>query len=219
MTYGLPTSTRITYGTVSLVGSTIESAVGGASNTIRPLTHPSGMSRVGGLAVDATPVERWLPVVDWEGLYEVSDRGRVRSVDRTVPGRWGLTRLRGRLLTPSMDGSRKRPHVQLCRCGTVEHHQVQDLVARAFIGPRTEGHQLCHWNDISTDNRLSNLRYGTPSDNAYDKVRNGRHNEANKTHCKRGHEFTPENTYIQPSTNGRRCLECKRITKNGTIRA
>ena len=109
-----------------------------------------------------------------------------------------------------MSGKHRRPHVQLCLRGAVEHHLVQKLVAQTFIGARPAGQQICHWNDDPTDNRASNLRYGTPSDNAYDKVRNGRHHEANKTRCRYGHEFTPENTYIQPSTGGRRCLMCKR---------
>ncbi len=49
--------------------------------------------------------------------------------------------------------------------------KVHRLVARAFLGPCPEGHQVCHKNGISTDNRVKNLRYGTPARNGADKWR------------------------------------------------
>lgn len=52
-------------------------------------------------------------------------------------------------------------------------------------------------------------RGGTPTENSYDTVRHGNHWGAKKTHCKNGHEFTPENT--SPQTNGgRACRTCNR---------
>jgi hypothetical protein len=51
------------------------------------------------------------------------------------------------------------------------------------------------------------LEKGNPSKNTLDSVRDGTHNMARKTHCKRGHEFTPENTYL---INGmRHCRQCR----------
>ena len=55
---------------------------------------------------------------------------------------------------------------------------------------------------------IEHLEGGTHSDNEWDKVERGRHHNANKTHCARGHEFTPENTYLEK--NKRRCRTCKR---------
>jgi hypothetical protein len=51
---------------------------------------------------DPTSVERWLPVVGYEG-YEVSDLGRVRSVDRVIRGRWGAQRRKGVLMALQLD--------------------------------------------------------------------------------------------------------------------
>lgn len=57
----------------------------------------------------------------------------------------------------------------------------------------------------------NHLRLGTAKDNARDRVNRGRHNHAGKTHCKWGHEFTPENTGVQSSGSGRTCLTCVKL--------
>ena len=136
--------------------------------------------------------ERWLPVLGHEGLYEVSDQGRVLGVKR------------GKLL--KQERNRKGYPVVTLYGAQRKTHSVHKLVLEAFICPRPDGMQCLHANDIHDDNRLSNLRWGTPSENVYDKVRNGRHHEARKTHCKRGHTFTTENTYV--FRGSRRCRAC-----------
>jgi len=108
------------------------------------------------------PVERWRPIPDYEGLYEVSDAGRVRSVPRTIPGRIKGTRRQwpGRLMTP--DRSKYGDlSVQLCREGTIRKRMVRDLVLEAFAPPvpvpRRHGRQR---NGDRANNRLSNLEWG-----------------------------------------------------------
>lgn len=78
----------------------------------------------------------------------------------------------------------------------------------AFVGPRPlPDWDACHRDDDKRNNQLSNLYWGSQSDNTNDMVRNGLHNNARKVRCKYGHEFTPENTYIY---RGRRnCRACK----------
>ena len=63
--------------------------------------------------------------------------------------------------------------------------------------------------------RPDHLFLGTQTDNMRDRDAKGRHGNSNKTHCKRGHEFTVENTYIPP-TGERNCRKCKRM--NGKLR-
>ena len=150
--------------------------------------------------------ERWLPVVGYEGLYEVSDQGRVRSMDRVDScGRHRKTRV----LKLNKNGS-GHYQVRLYRNGRSESYSyVHRLVLEAFVGPCPEGMVGCHLDDVKEHNMLENLRWDTPSSNRFDAVRNGKDSNANKTHCKYGHEFTPENTRYCKN-GGRACRECSK---------
>ena len=90
----------------------------------------------------------------------------------------------------------------------MERRYVHHLVAEAFIRPRKAGEYVLHANDDALDNRVENLRYGTHQENIQDSVRNGRHGATKKTHCKWGHEFTPQNTYPN-GPRGRGCKRCR----------
>lgn len=117
--------------------------------------------------------ERWLPVPGYEGAYEVSDHGRIRSVDRWVEwtNRWGTYVKRqypGRLLKPhiSADDGYARQRLRK-RDGNPTIHS---LVLTAFLGSRPDdGFDSLHANGINHDNRLSNLRWGTKTENNRDK--------------------------------------------------
>lgn len=162
--------------------------------------------------------ERWRQVLGYEGSYEVSDCGRVRSVARMVPRRNQGTKLMPtRILSQRLGGSRKGkenakryPMVELRDSNHQRHsYYVHRLVLEAFIGPRPEGLECCHANDIGTDNRLENLRWDTRSANLFDAAANGCHPQGSKRKCPHGHEYTPENTYIT-KVGGRACRACNR---------
>lgn len=99
--------------------------------------------------------------------------------------------------------------VKLRKDGIIRSRYVHHLVLEAFVGPRPDGTEACHWNDVPDDNRLVNLRWATKSENRLDCVRNGNDANARKTHCLRGHEFTEENT--RPYDGRRHCRACQRI--------
>jgi hypothetical protein len=118
--------------------------------------------------------ERWLPVVGFEGLYEVSDFGRVRSLDRlatytTPKGTVVIRRHKGVLLKPGI-ASNGYPLVVL---GKGNSRLVHALVLTAFVGPPAPGFEVCHADGTRTNNCLTNLRWGTRTDNMRDAVRHG----------------------------------------------
>lgn len=150
--------------------------------------------------------ERWAPVVGFEGFYEVSDLGRVRSLDRITTHKH---RLRGRVLKVRRLPT-GRPRVSLARDGAITDAYPYRLVLEAFIGPCPPDMEALHWDDDADNNVLSNLRWGTRTDNMRDMSRNENGN-AGLTQCPYGHPYNKENTYIYPGERKHRaCRECMR---------
>jgi hypothetical protein len=87
---------------------------------------------------------------------------------------------------------------------------VHRLVALAFIGEPEPGQEVCHVDGDQMNPRVENLYWGSRSDNVNDAVGHGTWTNQNvgKTHCKRGHEFTPLTTRVR-LRNGRVARECK----------
>lgn len=154
--------------------------------------------------------EQWKPIPGWEGIYEVSDKGRVKAVARSYTQRPGVRAFRKeRILAthPVRSGHHivSLRQVSRRRVSTGVHR----LVLLAFVGPCPAGMEACHNNGIPSDNRIENLRWDTPSANTYDKVRHGSHPHANKTRCPAGHPYDEVNTYKRPD-GGRGCRTCRR---------
>lgn len=156
--------------------------------------------------------ESWKPVAGYEGLYEVSDRGRVKSLDRVKRNRWGDFIMPGRILSPGLDQNGYEI-VALTKDRKLTSRRVHILVIEAFVSPRPEGMQACHNDGNNRNNTVENLRWDTASANTYDKVRHGTHVQAAQTHCKRGHPLSGEgaDVYIRPGRGGRRCNVCHRM--------
>lgn len=118
--------------------------------------------------------ELWKAVPGWEGFYEASSLGRVRSIDRTVMTRkHGPTFYRGRLL--SLKGSKsgyqivtftKPGQKPICK-------NIHSVILETFVGPPPEGMECCHGPGGAQDNRLVNLRWDTRKENAADYHRRG----------------------------------------------
>ena len=157
--------------------------------------------------MNTTP-ERWLPAPGYEGRYSVSNLGRVRSEARTITLKNGRSRRVPETILKPAKASNGYLKVYISKNHKYQNRDVHRLVLEAFVGEAPPGTEACHWNDDPADNRLENLRWGTSADNRLDSVRNGKHHEARKTHCKRGHEFTPENIKPQSGRKGRKCRTC-----------
>lgn len=163
----------------------------------------------GDVPVVDLPGERWLGIPGADG-YEVSDLGRVRSVDRVVPR--GRTPMHCRAVILAVHHDPKGyPRVNIRMNGKRGAKLLHQLVLAAFVGPCPPGMEGCHENGHSGDPRLANLRWDTPSSNAQDKLRHGTHPPSNRTECPYGHALAAPNLTAWFAAKGRRnCLACSR---------
>jgi hypothetical protein len=110
--------------------------------------------------------EEWRPVPSFPG-YEVSNRGRVRSLKH----RWGVRN------TPKILSVRIRPDgrsdVKVCLNGKECRPLVHRLVLEAFVGPCPAGLECLHIDGNPQNFSPDNLRWGTRSENMYDQTRLG----------------------------------------------
>lgn len=118
--------------------------------------------------------EIWKTVPGYEGLYEVSNFGGVRSLPRMGYAKNGArTRpLTGGLLKQS-NGTFGRKQIRLCKEKKAKNARVHQLVMLTFVGPCPQGMEVCHNDGDASNNRLDNLRYDTPLSNHADKKRHG----------------------------------------------
>lgn len=124
------------------------------------------------MAKEENTTERWLPVVGFEGFYEVSDLGRVRSIDRVTPWRWGPRLWRGKILSQGRCGGYLS--VKLCRLGKYSTRKVHRLVLESFTGVIEAGHQANHLDFDPSNNRLENLEWTSQLENIAYSVSAGR---------------------------------------------
>ena len=165
-----------------------------------------------------TAPERWLPMPDHAGLYEVSSYGQVKSLPRM---RSDGKRVRGGIMKLSPD-KRGRLEVRLTKDGKGKTRRVHQLVMEAFAGPPEPGQEVRHLDGNPANNRWApgsteeetrtaggNLFYGTHAENMRDMAEHGTSYWGNVTECPAGHEYTEANTVWR---DGRRfCHECSLI--------
>lgn len=137
----------------------------------------------------------WRAVPGYEGLYKVSSHGDVWSERR------------GRTMSLNLNRS-GHLYVDLWLYGKRRQVGAHQLVARAFLG-ESNSPLVRHLDGDPSNNRVENLAYGDFRRNSSDAVRHGTHVNCERiarTHCKHGHELTPENTYT--GAGYRVCRRC-----------
>ena len=108
-------------------------------------------------------MESWKAVPGYEGLYEASDCGRIRSVSHLVKRRH-LVMTKPKILRPRTRRN-KRMNVVLCKDARKWYAQVHQVVMLAFVGQRPEGLEVNHKDGDPTNNELENLEYVTKKEN------------------------------------------------------
>lgn len=114
------------------------------------------------LQLDSLPDEEWLPVPGYEGRYDVSNMGRVRSY-LSRDGR--KPRMTPQHLLRQVGNPSGYRIVGLMCDGRLRTVTVHSLVLKAFVGNRPSGQVACHKGDARLDNRLSMLRWDTQASN------------------------------------------------------
>lgn len=150
-------------------------------------------------------------MVGYEGLYEVSSEGRVRSLDRFYMRGNTQIPVRSRLMKPSVLKNRAgHLTVGLRKNNKPSTLYIHRLVCEAFHGPAPEDKPWAlHRDDDKLNNTKDNLYWGTPKENSADCIRNGLHAPSNAVSCPKNHPYDEENTYRHPS-GGRVCKTCRR---------
>ncbi len=114
-------------------------------------------------------MENWSDVKGYEGFYQVSDYGRVRSVPRVIEHPNGPTRRRGKVLKQYNGSKYKHKNVKLCGKTLKVHH----LVLEAFVETRPKDTVCRHLDGNPENNHYLNLRWGTYKENAQDMINHG----------------------------------------------
>lgn len=123
-------------------------------------------------------VEIWKAIPEWEGFYEASSLGRIRSLDKTITAvsRWGSPQVyfrAGRVLKLKLDRDGYLG-CHLVHSGRNKHYKAHQLVCIAFHGPApTPQHVVAHGDGVRAGNTPDNLRWATTKENHADRWLHG----------------------------------------------
>ena len=115
------------------------------------------------LSLEDMEGEVWKDIEGYEGIYQVSNMGRVKSLDRTIKrinNRSDYAKMKGRVLAQFKD-TKGYLTTNLCKDGKQSHPPIHRLVAKAFVDNIENKKTVDHINTIITDNRAENLRWFT----------------------------------------------------------
>ena len=138
--------------------------------------------------------ERWKDVVGYEGLYLVSDQGRIKSLARISIRDH---KLKEKILKPYHSGKYDHLQVKLYKNEQIQHCFVHRLVLEMFVGPCPKGLEACHNNQPPTNNRLENLRWDTRSNNQLDSIRHGTRFQPDSCGIKNGRSKLTEHQVVE----------------------
>lgn len=120
--------------------------------------------------------EMWKNLSGYEGLYQVSSLGRVRSLDRIITDSHCSRLMKGKFLKATThNGKHPYKYVSLSKKGHIEKAFIHQLVAKTFIPNPKEKPQVNHIDGDPTNNILTNLEWVTNAENtqhAYDNLLN-----------------------------------------------
>ena len=140
--------------------------------------------------------EEWRNIKGYEGYYQVSNFGRVRSLDRKVPCKGGKCFKKGTILSQRFNRVNKtyiKKEVALCKFGKCTTTAVHRLVGKAFIPNPENKPQINHKDFDPTNNHIDNLEWCTVKENIQHAWKLGIHS---KLRNERNHKSIPVVAYI-----------------------
>ena len=126
-------------------------------------------------------MEKWKDIDKYKGYYQISNEGRVRSLDRIVNNRYGRRVVKSRQMKVFKD-SYGYNVVALCKNSKTEMVRTHRLVAIAFIPNPENKNCINHKNGIKEDNRISNLEWCTYKENNSHAITSGLNNQKGERH-------------------------------------
>lgn len=139
--------------------------------------------------------EIWKPIIDFEGIYEISNLGRCRSLDRYINRKNGSKQfIKGRILTP-VKCTNGYLEYQINKDGKRYCKMAHRLVAEAFIPNPENKPEVNHKDEDIINNKVDNLEWMTSKENANYGTRNERCKANNKTY-KKVVQLTLDGEYI-----------------------
>lgn len=125
--------------------------------------------------------EMWKSIKGFEGLYEVSNLGRIKALDRYVQNNGGIQHRTQKILK-AYGGNNKHLTVVLCKNGKTYPRLVHRLVASAFIPNPDNKPVVDHIDTVPTNNCVNNLRWVTAKENANNPLSRIHNSESKKGH-------------------------------------
>jgi len=148
-------------------------------------------------------MEKWRDVVGFEGLYKVSNFGRIQTVKT------------GKIKEQTISKSDNRPYLSLWKNNKIKVCRPHKLVMEAFVSLRPEGLECCHNDGNPQNNHWSNLRWDTPKNNHADKVKHGTTNRGEQ--CGTAKLTLEQVRAIRQDTRLQRIIAAEYGVKDNTI--
>jgi hypothetical protein len=148
-------------------------------------------------------MEEWRDVVGFEGVYKVSNFGRIQTVKT------------GKIKEQTISKTDNRPYLSLWKNNKIKVCRPHKLVLEAFVSVRPDGLECCHNDGNPQNNHLTNLRWDTPKNNHADKIKHGTTNRGEQ--CGTAKLTLEQVRAIRQDTRLQRIIAAEYGVKDNTI--